>query len=412
MPGLVDEPLGCVVRGARQELVRGSDRGGIAGGAQEDEGHVAQVHAQVQERVVQLAEGLEDPPVRALRQGVGGSGRARVRRVDRERRGAVRVADLHRDVLVRPRTLLDGGLDRLEDDPLRPGAVSALLGGRAGLLGDDLVPLGERRNAIHEVPLHGALALDALGDAREHVAPIATDLALVRDAGESTGTRKDAQERHLGERDGAVAVVDEEDPVAGERELVPAARRGAVERGDEALVRVRRCILDPEARLVGVLAEVDLEGVRAAAEHHDVRAGAEHPVEGAGHDDGADLGVLEAQALDRVAELDVHRQVVAVELELVRVPLEPAEGLDGHLQVRDVAVDLQAPVAVLARVRLEVDPVGGGGSAGGGGRAHGRCGAWRRWARDGGWKAHSGAEQAVALRSGKDIAHKRAMDAV
>ena len=103
-----------------------------------------------------------------------------------------------------------------------------------------------------------------------------------------------------------VAVVHEQDPVARERQLVAAAGGGAVERGEELKVGVLRGVLDAEPRLVGVLAEVDLEGVGTAAKHHDVRAGAEDPVQRPGDHHRPNLGVLEAQPLDRVRELDVH----------------------------------------------------------------------------------------------------------
>ena len=53
--------------------------------------------------------------------------------------------------------------------------------------------------------------------------------------------------------------------------------------------------------LVRELAEVDLEGVARAAEHEDVGAGAEDALLQAGDDDGADLGVLEADALEASA---------------------------------------------------------------------------------------------------------------
>ena len=59
------------------------------------------------------------------------------------------------------------------------------------------------------------------------------------------------------------------------------------------------------AGLVGELAEVDLVAVGRPGEHLDVGAGAEDLVEPAGDDDGLDLGVLEAQPLHGVVQLDV-----------------------------------------------------------------------------------------------------------
>ena len=57
--------------------------------------------------------------------------------------------------------------------------------------------------------------------------------------------------------------------------------------------------------------------VRREPEHHDVRAGAEDAFERAAEHEHLDLGVLEAQPANRVGELDVDSEVVAVELERV-----------------------------------------------------------------------------------------------
>ena len=98
-------------------------------------------------------------------------------------------------------------------------------------------------------------------------------------------------------------------------------------------------------------------------EHVDVRARAEHTIERARHDDAAHLGVLEAQALDGVRELDVHPQVVAVQLEAVPRP-ERLVLLHRHHEAGEIAVHGEAPVPVAVGVRGEVDGrclgVGGG----------------------------------------------------
>ena len=369
MARLVDEP---VVR-AGEQRVGTEDRLGGALGAQRHERDLAEVHAQVQERVVELPERLQQPPRRAL--GVRG---LRVRRpalggADRELGEPFALGEVQRDVgvLERAGRLLAVG-DRGERDACRR-VGGRLVGELTGHLGDGLVPLGEGGNAIDEVPLDRALALDPLRDGAEHVGAVPADLALVRDACQATRTGQHAEERDLGERHRAVAVVDEQDLVAGERQLVAAPGCRAVERGEEALVRTLARVLDAEARLVGELAEVDLEGVRARAEHHDVRAGAEHAVQGAGQHDAAHLGVLEAQALDRVEELDVDAEVVRVQLELVVAAQAPA-GVDGEAQGRDVALDVQLPVAVLVGVGLEVES---GPLIGGGGHGHGTKISWK-----------------------------------
>ena len=66
------------------------------------------------------------------------------------------------------------------------------------------------------------------------------------------------------------------------------------------------------------------------------------------------LGVLEAQPLHGVGQLDVDAEVVGVELELIA--LEQAGVLvDVHDQLGDLAVELQLPVAIAGRLGLEID---------------------------------------------------------
>ena len=78
------------------------------------------------------------------------------------------------------------------------------------------------------------------------------------------------------------AVVDQHDLVAGERQLVAAARAVPLTRGEELEPGVAARVLDAVARLVGELAEVHFPRVRRRAEHVDVRAGAEHALLAAG----------------------------------------------------------------------------------------------------------------------------------
>jgi hypothetical protein len=77
--------------------------------------------------------------------------------------------------------------------------------------------------------------------------------------------------------------------------------------------------------------------------------------------DRAHFGVLEAQALDRVRELDVDAEVVAVELERV-VPAQGALLLHVHQEPGHRRLDLQAPVHVARGMRLEANGGRGRGS--------------------------------------------------
>ncbi len=190
-------------------------------------------------------------------------------------------------------------------------------------------------------------------DGAEHIRAVAAHLALVDDPREAAaGAGQHAEQGHLGQAHGGAAVVDEQDVVAGEGEFVATAGAGTVQRRQELDAAVGRRVLKVEAGLVGEFTEVHLEGVGGGPEHVDVGAGAEDAVLGAGDDQGAHGGVLEAHALERVGELDVDAEVVAVELQGDSPGAAPVLG-DVHEKARDAAVeavgDLEAPVAVLVR---------------------------------------------------------------
>ena len=241
---------------------------------------------------------------------------------------------------------------------LMPSPASRLTAARfddlAHARGGALLKLARREVAVDEAPLLRALRLQALGERREHVGAVAPHLALIDEARQAAGAGQHAEQRNFGERDRRVAVVHQIDLVAGDGQLVAAARGRAVQRRDVALAGVARGVLDGAARLVRELAEVDLEGVRRGAEHVDVRARAEDARLQAGDDDGAHLRVLEAQALHGVGQLDVHAEVVAVELQLVALA-QRLVLLHVHRERGDGPVNRQLPVLVLVRRRLEIN---------------------------------------------------------
>jgi len=68
----------------------------------------------------------------------------------------------------------------------------------------------------------------------------------------------------------------------------------------------------------------------------------------------AHLRMLEANPVERVVELDVHAEVVAVQLQLVAGADAAVLG-DAHAQRRDRSVEPQRPVPVTRGVRLVVD---------------------------------------------------------
>jgi len=161
---------------------------------------------------------------------------------------------------------------------------------------------------------------------------VAPHAPLVDEAREAAGPRQHAEERHLGQRHRGGAVVDEQDLVAGERELVAAAGRGTVKRAQRRDARLTAHLLEVKPGLVRELAEVHLERVRALPEHLDVRAGGEDPVAQRRDHEHAHLGMREAQPLERVGELDVDAEIVRVELQGV-AGREASALVDAHPRV-------------------------------------------------------------------------------
>jgi hypothetical protein len=227
----------------------------------------------------------------------------------------------------------------------------------AGALGDGLLPLLARHRLVDEPPLHGLLAAEAFGLRGEVVREITPHVPLVDDARESARPGKHGEQRQLRQRHRRAAIVDQHDVVAGEGELVTAARRRSVHRSEVALSGVRGGVLDAVARLVGELAEVHLPGVRARGEHADVRARAEDLVLGRRQHDRAHFRVLEPQTLHGVVQLDVDAEVVGVQFQFVTVD-QPAGLVDVHGQRRDRSVGRQLPVPVPARGGAELDTFG------------------------------------------------------
>ena len=217
--------------------------------------------------------------------------------------------------------------------------------------------LGERlrlRAVIDQAPGLGAVGAHALGGGAEKIGQVAPHFSLVGDAREAAGARQHAQQRHFGQAHRGGAVVDHQDLVAGERDLVAAAGAGAVHRGEELEPVVAAGVLHAVARLVGELAEIHLPAVTGLAQHVDVGAGAEHALARRSEDHAAHLGVLEADAVQGIVELDVHAEVVGVELQLV-AGLDALVLVHVHGEGGDRAVDAHAPVGVALGVGVEAD---------------------------------------------------------
>ena len=72
-----------------------------------------------------------------------------------------------------------------------------------------------------------------------------------------------------------------------------------------------------ESGLVGELAEVDLVRVICDSEHSDIRSCTKYSVKGTGNHHALYFRIRESDEPDRVCQLDVHTNVVTVELQLV-----------------------------------------------------------------------------------------------
>src|SRR5260370_30576630 len=104
-------------------------------------------------------------------------------------------------------------------------------------------------------------------------------------------------------------------------------------------------VFDAVARFVGEFAEIDFPGVGGKAKHVDVCAGTENAILGAGNDDGANFGMLEADALEVVVKLFVDPEVVGVELEVV-AGATAAIFRDVHSQSGMSAIEVKTPEVV------------------------------------------------------------------
>src|SRR6202022_5148539 len=80
---------------------------------------------------------------------------------------------------------------------------------------------------------------------------------------------------------------------------------------------MRARILDAVAGFIGEFAEIDLFGVARLSQHVDVGSRAEHALLAAGQNHDPHLGMLEADAVERVVEFYIYPEIVRVELKPV-----------------------------------------------------------------------------------------------
>ena len=214
--------------------------------------------------------------------------------------------------------------------------------------------LGGRRGAVDQPPGLGAIGAHPFGGRAKDVGEIAPHLALVDQPSEAAGAGQYRQQRHFGQADRARPVVDHDNLVTGECQLIAAAGTSAVYGCDEFETGVRARILDSVAGLVGEFAEIDLFGVARLTQHVNVCARAEHALLAARQNHDPHLGMLEADSVERVIKLDIHPEIVRVELEAV------TRGRSGFLrdiqgQCGDRAGAGEAPVTISFGLDVEAD---------------------------------------------------------
>ena len=353
---------------AHQPMALVGNQGGVAGQngccialrLDQPDADVQLVGAHLQDRVFQLTRHRQRVP--AVAGGfdggdVGGLGAAW--RLDGEGGGALGAVDVDRDVLIAQRVSFDSALQRVQRHAL--GVRGAVALGRQGQ-GAFLHLGGEHRrlgDVVHQAPVLGLLTAHAFLAGAEDVGQVMAHMALVRHPRQAAGARQHAQQGYFRQAHGAGAVIDQDDLVAGQGQFITAAGAGAVDGRQELQATVLGRVFQAVAGFIGELAEVDLPGMAGDAEHEDVGTRAEHFLFGAGDHHGAHFGVLEADAADRVVQLHVHPQVIAVELELV-ARAQAGVLVDVDLQRSDRAVKAQFDVPVLGRVGLVFNAGGSG----------------------------------------------------
>src|SRR5690349_6789201 len=95
----------------------------------------------------------------------------------------------------------------------------------------------------------------------------------------------------------------------------------------------------------------------AGSQHVDVCARAKYPALGAGDDNCPHLGMLKANPLQRIVQLDIDTEIIGIQLQLVP-RTNPAVFLCVHHEGCHFAIKLQLPVLVPRRIGLVVHHLG------------------------------------------------------
>ena len=186
--------------------------------------------------IVQFAGKRKRPEIDTKGRDTGGIGGRRLgRAVEGEIRQFQRAVDVDGDVIVDDLvgTILD--LERRQNHTLCIGRAVGLGGEFPGARRHRIIELGPRHQFVDQIPVDGPLAAHAFRGGAEHVGAIVPHLALVHQAGQSAGPRQHREKRQFGQGHGRGAIIDQHDVIGRQRQLIPAAGRGAVDGADEFL---------------------------------------------------------------------------------------------------------------------------------------------------------------------------------
>ena len=256
-PDFAHEPVIAHARRAMHR--RPSTAAGSPSAAEHDDAEFGLVEAQMQDRVVELARHRERPEIGAGGMNSGkigryircgprtvisaAAGRGRARPGDADRRSRRR-RSCGRAAAARCLSPPQGG-PRTRPAPVRARAI------RSSQAEGGATSSTSRQSTARRPRTPSSVAQNTSARSRRTLR-----LSVRRVSPPVPGST--AEQRHLGQRHRRAAVVDQHDPVAGQRQLVAAAGRGAADRREIALSGILRRVLDRQPRLVGEFAEIDL----------------------------------------------------------------------------------------------------------------------------------------------------------
>ena len=125
---------------------------------------------------------------------------------------------------------------------------------------------------VNQAPVLGFLASNTFGAGAEQVGEIVADFFLVGHTGQPTGARQHSEQWYLGQADGAAAVIDQQDFIAGQREFITTPGAGTVDGGQKFQSAVRRAVLKAIPGLVREFTKIHFPCMTGDAEHEDVGA--------------------------------------------------------------------------------------------------------------------------------------------